>query len=52
METAPKIKRNYTKRTKEERTHLLARRLHALKAAHAKRAELIARLERKLTPTA
>lgn len=48
METMRKDKRFYTKRTKEERNHLLGRRLFKLKAAHAKREELIRKLERKL----
>lgn len=48
METARKIKRNYTKRTKEERAHLLRRRLFSLKAAHAVREKLIARMELRL----
>lgn len=47
MESTPKIKRNYTKRTKEERSHLLGRRIHALKTAHLVREKLIARLELK-----
>lgn len=48
METARKDVRKYTKRTKDERLHLLTRRLFNLKAAHATRAKLIDRIETKL----
>lgn len=48
METTPKIKRNYTKRTEEQRRDLILTRLAALKLAHLTREKLIARLELKL----
>lgn len=48
METTPKIKRNYTKRTKEQKRDRLLTRLAALKLAHATRAKLIDKLEAKL----
>lgn len=49
METARKDKRIYTKRTPEARKQRLQQRLEVLRAAHATRAKLIERLERKLT---
>lgn len=49
METTQKIKRIYTKRTPDQRHDRLLERLSRLKLAHAKRAQLIAKLEQKLT---
>lgn len=48
METPLKIKRIYTKRSKEEKIALLQTRLTRLKLAHEVRASLISRLEAKL----
>jgi hypothetical protein len=52
METARKDKRIYTKRTQDQRRDLILKRLEVLKAAHATRAKLIAKLEAKLTAQA
>lgn len=48
METPLKIKRNYTKRTADQRRDLLQTRIVALKLAHLTRQKLIERLELKL----
>ena len=45
MESNGKIKRNYTKRTQEERLGLLKAQIERLKLAHLKREALIERLE-------
>lgn len=47
-ETPLKHKRNYTRRSKEEKRTRLIDRLASLKLAHATRARLIERLEAKL----